>query len=107
MERASKARVGESPPWVQIPPPPPWGPYETEGPQVTKSPAGSRKRFLAGGFVAFWGGGGRAAAGRPVSVRVPVGAAVPGQELAPVGAKADELCRWRVQLKCGDHPAVA
>ena len=33
---------------------------------------------------------------------MPAGAAVPGQQLVPVGAQADELCRWCVQLKCDE-----
>src|SRR5450830_1523513 len=35
-EHASKACVGESPPWVQIPPLPHWGLDETQAPRVTK-----------------------------------------------------------------------
>src|ERR1039457_1189833 len=95
----SKACNGVTCSWVQIPPPPPWGSYETTPAQVTKPPARDRKRFLAGGFCCVSGhsGVGAGMAG-PAILLWSFGAAVSGQQLAPVGVKADELPGCGVQL---------
>src|SRR5450830_1145082 len=61
-EHASKACVGESPPWVQIPPLPPRVSDTTQALEVTEPLAGSPEGLLAGGFVVLGGlrGGRRA-----------------------------------------------
>ena len=50
-EHASKACVGVTSPWVQIPPPPPRGPDETRGLRSTKPPEGVPAGAFSGGFA--------------------------------------------------------
>ena len=50
-EHASKACVGVTSPWVQIPPPPPRGPDETRGLGLTKPPEGVPAGAFSGGFA--------------------------------------------------------
>ena len=57
-EHASKACVGVTSPWVQIPPPPPRGPDETRGLGLTKPPERVPEGAFSGGF-ALHGGLGR------------------------------------------------
>ena len=58
-EHASKACVGVTSPWVQIPPPPPRGPDETRGLGLTKPPERVLRGAHAGGFAVYgarvWG----------------------------------------------------
>ena len=65
-----RKRVRCKPPWVQIPPPPPWGLYQTEGLGFTKLPAHLGFLDVRGVSCcrgADWAPGG--ACGRPVRTR--------------------------------------